>query len=467
MRGWNFTVPRWLANGLLPTFSVTVLCLALAFGGGAQQGFWSDSLIQLGSLPLLAVAVFTNFKALPTWPNVRVALVLLGAVLLLPVLQLVPLPPALWANLPGRADIAQTYATAGMSLPWLPMSLNPAATWRGFVSLLPAVALFLATLSLEERWQRVLIGLVLTAAAINIALGMLQVMGGPDSPLRLYTITNPERGVGLYANANHAAALLYCAAPFAVALGVTRFRREHRARAVVFLVALLLFGTVIGIAATLSRAGAALGALAWVLAVALAWRAGVVSRRWLGTLTLGASLLALLLAFQFGFVGLSNRTQDPDFVGTFRWNILAVTMQAASAYFPLGSGFGTFVQAYQLFEPRSLLMVQFINHVHDDWVELWLEGGLLALFVVAGFVFWFAALTIRIWRSRQLQGSDGVVLAQAGSVAVLLLMMHSAVDYPLRTTSLMALFAISCAFLVNACAPRTPTRSAIGPASDS
>ncbi len=44
-------LPEWWAVG-------AVLGLALIFGGGTRQGFWSDALVQLASLPLLGAALF-------------------------------------------------------------------------------------------------------------------------------------------------------------------------------------------------------------------------------------------------------------------------------------------------------------------------------------------------------------------------------------------------------------------------
>ena len=52
---------------------------------------------------------------------------------------------------PGRSDIASAYQAAGIGLPWLPISLDPAATWRGLLALVPAISIFLALLSLEKR----------------------------------------------------------------------------------------------------------------------------------------------------------------------------------------------------------------------------------------------------------------------------------------------------------------------------
>ena len=148
--------------------------------------------------------------------KLRLPLFLIFAVVLVPVLQLVPLPPQVWTILPGRAEVAEAYKAAGMSLPFLPISLEPLTTVRSLLSLLPAIAVFLGVLSLREeaelRWLLLLIFFVAIAGA---GLALMQLVGGADSPLRFYDITNVFRGVGLFANSNHQAAFLYAVIPYA------------------------------------------------------------------------------------------------------------------------------------------------------------------------------------------------------------------------------------------------------------
>jgi O-antigen ligase len=124
-------------------------------------------------------------------------------------------------------------------------------------------------------------------------------------------------------------------------------------------------------------------------------------------------------------------------------------VQAAIANLPFGSGFGTFVPIYQKFVPRTQLNDRLLNHAHDDWLELWLTGGLPAIALAAAFLAWLAASTLRVWSS----GEPGapvldLALAQAGSIVIVLLLLHSVVDYPLRMPALSVLFAIACAYLI-------------------
>src|SRR5262249_15495793 len=183
----------------------------MLFGGGGTYR-WPDAIVQLAALPLL---VWALFKLTPSElsPGGRWAIGLLCAIFAWPLLQLIPMPPPLWGALPGREEIASAYAAAGMTLPWLPISLYPSATWLGLISLLPATAVFLAMLSLERRSRRVLIVLIFIIVLGSVFLDMLQVMSGADSPLRFYD-SSRDRAVGFFANANHNAAFLYSAIPF-------------------------------------------------------------------------------------------------------------------------------------------------------------------------------------------------------------------------------------------------------------
>ena len=51
-----------------------------------------------------------------------------------------------------------------------------------------------------------------------------------------------------------------------------------------------------------------------------------------------------------------------------------------------GSGFGTFVPILQAYERPADILVFFINHAHNDWLELTLEGGILAVLLLAAWL---------------------------------------------------------------------------------
>ena len=437
-----------LGETAYPGLVLFVVFVALVCGGGTRQGLWSDALAQIVSLPLLAVAFSRLRLANPS--ELRLALLLVFTVVLVPCLQLIPLPPQVWTILPGRAEVAEAYKAADMSLPVLPISLEPLTTLRSLLSLLPAIAVFLGVLSLREegefRWLLLLIFFVAMAGA---GLALMQLVGGVDSPLRFYNVTNLFRGVGLFANSNHQAAFFYAVIPYA-AIWASLSRHSPRDRRIFHLTfsAIVLVAIAIGLPATLSRFGMLLGLVAGFCSIPLV--AGLVPTAERGRIIRVAAIataVALLLAFQFGFVGLAERISETVSGRDLRGPLVSITMKAAKEYFPFGSGIGTFTPVYQRFEPLQNLQEAYVNRAHNDWVESWLEGGLVGAVIISVLVATYLFLAYRSWRPAH-RNLRLVAYARAGSICVGLLLIHSIFDYPLRTTALMVMVAISVAFML-------------------
>src|SRR5262249_15622182 len=101
--------------------------------------------------------------------------------------------------------------------------------------------------------------------------------------------------------------------------------------------------------------------------------------------------------------------------------------------------------------PRTLLLERgfYVNHVHNDWLELWLTGGIPAIVLVVGFLVWLVAAMVRVWKSGEPEAPIlDLALAQAASISIVLLLLHSAIEFPLRVTAVTVLFAIACAYLI-------------------
>ena len=86
-------------------------------------------------------------------------------------------------------------------------------------------------------------------------------------------------------------------------------------------------------------------------------------------------------------------------------------------------------------------------------------SGLPGAALLLLFVTWFARQSFKAWRSRE-PGEDRAV-ARAGSVIILIALLGSLVDYPLRTPLMMAIFAIACGWLADQ-GPDTPSRASEG-----
>src|SRR5262245_20098903 len=101
--------------------SAVVIEASLILGGGTRGGFLSDAILQLTGIPLLFVALWKLFEV--EWTRqLRIALFFCVAIVAIPVIQLIPLPPSLWASLPNREISAESFQILGQTVPWMPIS---------------------------------------------------------------------------------------------------------------------------------------------------------------------------------------------------------------------------------------------------------------------------------------------------------------------------------------------------------
>ena len=292
--------------------------------------------------------------------------------------------------------------------------------------------------------------------------GLLQVAQGPESPLRFSKTGDIYEAVGFLANRNHFSALLYVLLLPAIAWAIATASRgsealaSSRFEAGILLPQIACISLVLMLLATVlftrSRAGLGLTMVALVGAVLLAASA----RRTTAGPASGTSPRLLVAAFVAGALALSELTvfgaverltADP-FAGA-RTIFARNTLEAALAHMPLGTGLGTFVPVHALFERQSeALLNAFANRAHNDYLELWLEAGIPGIAIIGLFLAWFVRAGLALWRR---PGSDrdqiDILLARSASIAVLLLLLHSVVDYPLRTTALLTVFAFLCALM--------------------
>lgn len=422
------------------------LLIALCAGGSPRYGSYTDVPLELASLPLIFFAVLRIAKQPLNRARIA-AFAICAAVLVFPLIQLVPLPPALWTALPGRQFVLDVFEAARIDTPWMPLSLSPPATLRSFLSLFPPLAVFLAVLTLTHHERRIGTLIIIAFGIVSVVLGLAQLAAGPESSLRLYEVTNEASAVGFFANRNHYAALLYCVMPLTAAWMIHLVRGEGLQRWIAVAMTVVIYGALIlGLGMAASRAGILLAMVAILTSLLLAWRTREhQKRRQASKWVFAAGLLGIFIVLQFGLAGILSRL-DRDPLEDGRVIIAQVTLRAASSVFPIGSGIGTFIPYYAMFETVEDLGPAYINHAHNDWLELWMEGSVPALLIELAFLAWFCVMLFRTWRK-----GDGLdwLLARAASISAALLLLHSAVDYPLRTAALASFFAFACAAMLD------------------
>jgi O-antigen ligase len=420
------------------------LLLCLTLGGASAAGIWGNALLQILALPIIAAsALATPSTPMPAPGRQLVALLLMAVAVV--AMQLVPLPPSIWTSIPGRPAIAEGFAAVGAELPWLTVSLAPYKTISSALWLLPAVAILLAILRLRAFKPGPIAWTIVGVTAVSVAIGAMQVAGGEMSRWYLYEITNRGASTGFFSNANHLATLLVCTFPFLTALYLhARAKGQSMQRNSGLLV--ILAGAVgvvlVGVAVNRSLAGVGLS-VPVLAASALMFlsRRGRAMPKWLLALVplLAVASVAVTLTAPLGnnLIGEEARSS-----GDSRATSFARSLDAAGDYVPAGSGIGTFQEIYRSHEDPRTMQRAFMNHVHSDYIELWLEAGVPGAIVLLLFLFWWAQRTWAIWRADERDH-----FALAGSIASAAILAHSAVDYPLRTAAIAAVFALSVALM--------------------
>jgi O-antigen ligase len=415
----------------------------LVFGGGG--GWFGDSLLQVFSLLVLLISA-SRLLMKPEMLDVPLLLVL-GGILLLAVIQLVPLPPAIWQQLGGRAELVQQMAALGIHPGWHPLTLSPTATERSLLSVLPGVAICLSVMTMATGSRTRLVVLLCLFAVLSLMLQLAQIASGEGSVLRFYGTAQGTSAGGFYANSNHFACMLAMVIPLSVALLVSTLRARSVGRrtslAKPAILSLMIGALLIGVPDTGSRAGLALGALAVAGSLGLLLRAGL-GRRIVYSL-IGVGVLGLLLVTAYGLDPVLSR-MNQDAATDARWAMHATTLEAARHFGPLGSGLGTFVSAYQAVEHERDMLPEYVNYAHSDYHELLLEAGWPGMALIGIFLGWYLWRSTTTWM-RSTASPDALNLARAASIAIFVVLVHSWVDYPLRNTATLALFGMCCALI--------------------
>ena len=425
-------------------------------GGGG-----SPSPITELALELLAMLILLAWLTLPScrdqWRRVPVpARLIAGIMVALPLLQLIPLPPAVWQALPGRELQREALALVDLDQTWRPISLAPQRTLASLLSLLPPLLMLTMAATLDRSGRMRLIWVVLIVGVASLLLGALQLTGGDASPSHLY---GDVRAVltGFQANRNSTADFLLVAmlgVPMLVRSLVDRHRLPGSRLLVLGLTGGGLATFALGVALTGSRSGIMLlpipfAASLWLLHnwLPLERRHALTGLAVLGTM----GVLTLLLARNSPV--LAAVLQRFDFSNELRPQIWRDALYVAQTHFPVGVGMGNFTPALLIGEQLEAVRPFLPNRAHNDYLELVVEAGIAGIAAFSAASWLVLREGWRAWHDPARGGAGLVVFATCGLTVVAL---HSVVDYPLRSMSMACLGAVCVGLLM---APRVATGS--------
>ena len=433
--------------------------LALLLGGASAGGVIANMLLQLAALPLAVMAVH-RLTEVPVDARTRRALLLLAGIVALPLFQLIPLPSSIWTGMPGREGVESGLVQLDAGLGFQAISLAPSRTMAAFLGMIVPVAVFLAILTVRGEDRKLIGWTVLAAAALSMLVGLIQLSVGRSA--YFYQFTNLGSPVGFFANRNHLATLLLCAIPVLTmqmpsAASETMTTANRLGRRVVLLMVLIML--LIGVVLTGSRAGIALALPTLALSYALTLRSHSGMSPW--PVLLASALVGFIVITLLLFGPYFARMQVKTLAIGEDVRVIAAPIAAGTGwkYFPFGTGIGSFDPVFRWQANAVSLGPTYINHAHNDYVELWMTGGLGAVLLGLAFAIWFYRSARTNWAARSVNPG---AMARIATVGIIVMGLHSIVDYPLRTAGLSALFAGFCAMLLPPVLPIALSGSAPG-----
>ena len=418
----------WLSGGLLT--------VAIVFGGGGSPSPSTELVVELAAIAAIVAWVWLVGRdpAYPQPPIDRPLFIMAGLFVAIPVLQLIPLPPAIWHHLPGREIEIQALALVDRADAWMPFSESPPRTIASALSLIPPIAMLFMVSRLRGRDRTTLIGVLAALGLVAAVVGVFQLASGNAHWFRFYEFTHYGFETGFQANRNADADVLLIAA-MALTAWATAEGRIERSRQMQVLVAAMLLFLALSIVLTGSRTGVALIVVAIAASAAMSFHRRMLKQwRIAVAIAIGLAVVGTSGYFLMNNARVQRTLARFDQGEAIRPEIWKDTVYAIGQHWPAGSGVGTFQPIFNAAERLEFVRPDFSNRAHNDYLEFTLEAGLVApVFLVAALV--FALLRIRKMlvgntsRDKQIRG-----IFVIGSVMVFAL--HSVVDYPMRSLSL-------------------------------
>lgn len=428
-------------------FIFLILCV---FTGGSSRDDVAGLLVLYPGAILIATAALL-LRGSFRWRDMWVLLIFLISFAIWMIIQIIPFPSAIWLELPKRDIIIRGADLAGVTLTWRPISLAPDLTLASLVYLSVPLSALILTASVPRLQIHRLVWFLLCMGLLSSVLGVAQVAGGADSAFYFFASGSKMDTTGLFSNRNHHALLLAMMFPLtAVTIDrwpATSLRPRWRlaiagGAAIFWMVMLLMAG---------SRAGLLMGFVALTLSALFIMRpfysfelGRYRSAHWLAMIGIIVLISAVIVVFHTNLPSV-DRMISGNIGDELRLQSLPVLTKMIASFWLLGTGFGTFDPVYRIFEPDRLLADTYLNHAHNDLIELLITGGIFPTIMVCTFAVYTACKMFGCLRDRS--SSSDAIYARVATILIFLIGISSLIDYPLRTPLITVILVISYSWL--------------------
>ena len=385
----------------------------------------------------------------------RFVKILLGVFAAFSVLQIVPLPSGLVGILsPKTYGLYSGLVRDGIAAPssWLTLSLNASATVSELVLILCYGLFGYLVLRIVDSRRRIeiFVVVILVSALFQAFYGMAEVFSGHEAILGRPKRYNIGSVTGTYVNRNHLAGFLEMAFPlslgyllvkaryFAMEKGLSLRRKivwfGQESLQWTFLLGLVPVFIGLGLVFSKSRSGILILVLTAVLAAVAAgsWREfsgdGSGGKRRFGRIVRVVAAVVLVAAIWLGIGPIIARFSEVDVTAESRRTFYANTLDMIGDFPLTGTGKGTYVHAYPMYEKVDDRLR--LSYAHNDYLEFAAENGVVAggalILAGLGLAVWLAAM----WRRRRGSFAKGIGLgAWLGVTAILV---HGFTDFNLQ-----------------------------------
>jgi O-antigen ligase len=273
-----------------------------------------------------------------------------------------------------------------------------------------------------------------TMAIFGAVYTVFAVLQGFTSDGKIYWLIKPRAGsvYGSYVNHNHYAGLIELLLPFALVLSFGGAVRGSK-RFLLGFAAMLMAASIF----LCQSRGGMFAVIVETVFLAIFWMRQFSPRKSAAVFVVFCLVTALFLAWiapqQVG-------SRITDIHDPARWLIHRDSFRMFAAHPFLGSGFGSFATAFPHY--RVFYDGFFINHAHDDYLELLLETGLAGFLVGLRFIAVLYRQGLRKLRPARI--SPAALMSTAALAGCTGVLAHSFTDFNLHIPANAALFYVLC-----------------------
>ena len=429
---------------------------------------WATTLIAVVSIVLMLCYVLVGNK-----PEVNPLLVrrlrwsryFFSGFILYVVFQVMPLPVGLVKLLsPQAISLRESFSFQVGEWKAVTLSLAPYHTVREGLEMLSYILigfLVIKTVTSSEKIKRI-IYLCVGMGVFQAMYGIFELFRRNPHILFMEKTVNLDKATGTFINQNHFAGFLEMIVPLALALILARIdlfslsgmdlkeKFLHiTAKGFTSNVMALICVIVMCLGLLFSRSRAAFFSVFLIFFLFF-----VFSLLYFGQLRrarpamrtfLHMSFLAVLVIFLYMGIGSNlKRFEEEERFGGDRPQYWHNTVNMIGDFPLTGTGLGTFAFVYPAYEKETIYAV--LIHAHNDWLEYFSELGLIGMFFLLGGVLFLFVQSFMMWKIRRNAEIKGLGLG--GLVAMMVLGVHSIMDFNLHIPANMLLFAVILSFTV-------------------